>query len=43
MNVSKMGVMRLLALQENQAIRDGTKYAAVGDTGEVYAGQFIEF
>jgi hypothetical protein len=43
MDVSKMGVMRLLALQENQAIRDGTKYAAVGDTGEVYAGQFIEF
>ena len=43
MDVSKTGVMRLLALQENQAIRDGTKYAAVGDTGEVYAGQFIEF
>ena len=43
MDVSKTGVMRLLALQENQAIRDGTKYVAVGDTGEVYAGQFIEF
>lgn len=43
MDVSKTGVMRLLALQENQAIRDGTKHVAVGDTGEVYAGQFIEF
>ena len=43
MDVSKAGVMRLLALQENQAIRDGTKYTSVGDTGEVYAGQFIEF
>lgn len=43
MDVSKTGVMRFLALQENQAIRDGTKYVAVGDTGEVYAGQFIEF
>ena len=43
MDVSKTGVMRLLALQENQAIRDGTKYTSVGDTGEVYAGQFIEF
>lgn len=43
MDVSKTGVMRLLALQENQAIRDSTKHMAVGDTGEVYAGQFIEF
>ncbi len=43
MDVSKTGVMRLLALQENQSIRDNTKSAAVGDTGEVYAGQFIEF
>ena len=43
MDVSKMGVMRLLALQENKAIRDNTKSVAVGDTGEVYAGQFIEF
>lgn len=43
MDVSKTGVMRLLALQENQAIRDNRKSAAVGDTGEVYAGQFIEF
>lgn len=43
MDISKTGVMRLLALQENQAIRDDRKSAAVGDTGEVYAGQFIEF
>ena len=43
MDVSKTGVMSLLAFQENHAIRDGTKYVAAGDTGDGYAGQFIEF
>ena len=42
LDISRMGVMRLLSLQENQDIRDGVKRAAIGDTGEVYAADFIE-
>lgn len=41
-DVSKKGITRLLSLQENQDVRDGTKKASISYTGEVYAADFIE-